>query len=62
MVNGNQTLLYTASGLDSAKALLAAVQGSGLSEAGDAQIVKMSNPFDIFRPQVAAIIGCCSSW
>src|SRR5215813_4621098 len=38
-------------------ALLAAVQGAGYPKAGDAGIVKMSNPFDIFRPQVAAIIG-----
>ena len=28
-----------------------------IPKAGDAQIVKMSNPFDIFRPQVAAVIG-----
>ena len=28
-----------------------------IRSAGDAQIVKMSHPFDIFRPQVAAIIG-----
>ncbi|HEY6024994.1 MAG TPA: MFS transporter, partial [Pseudolabrys sp.] len=26
-------------------------------KAGDANIVKMSHPFDIFRPQVAAIVG-----
>ena len=38
-------------------AVLAAVQGAGYPKAGDAQIVKMSNPFDIFRPQPAAIIG-----
>jgi MFS family permease len=38
-------------------ALLAAVQGAGYPKAGDTGIVKMSNPFDIFRPQVAAIIG-----
>ncbi len=38
-------------------AVLAAVQGAGYPKAGDAAIVKMSNPFDIFRPQVAAIIG-----
>jgi hypothetical protein len=31
--------------------------GRRLSQGGDAAIVKMSNPFDIFRPQVAAIIG-----
>jgi len=29
-----------------------------LSEGGDAQIVKMSNPIDIFQPRVAAIIAC----
>ena len=37
--------------------VLAAVQAAGYPKLGDAQIVKMSNPFDIFRPQVAAIIG-----
>lgn len=38
-------------------AVLAAVQGAGYPKAGDAQIVKMAHPFDIFRPQVAAVIG-----
>ena len=38
-------------------AVLAAVQAAGYPKVGDAGIVKMSNPFDIFRPQVAAIIG-----
>ena len=38
-------------------AVTAAVAGAGYPKAGDAGIVKMSNPFDIFRPQVAAIIG-----
>ena len=33
------------------------LQAAGYPKAGDAGIVKMSNPFDIFRPQVAAIIG-----
>ncbi len=37
--------------------LLAAVQEAGYPKPGNAEIVKMSNPFDIFRPQVAAIIG-----
>ena len=32
-------------------------QAAGYPKAGDAQIVKMSHPFDIFRPQVAAVIG-----
>jgi MFS family permease len=38
-------------------AVLAAVQEAGYPKAGNPDIVKMSNPFDIFRPQVAAIIG-----
>ncbi len=37
--------------------VLAAVQAAGYPKAGDAQIVKMAHPFDIFRPQVAAVIG-----
>src|ERR1700720_3634790 len=38
-------------------AIAAAVAAAGYPKTGDAGIVKMSNPFDIFRPQVAAIIG-----
>jgi MFS family permease len=38
-------------------AVTAAVTEGGYPKAGDAGIVKMSNPFDIFRPQVAATIG-----
>ncbi len=38
-------------------AVLAAIQAAGYPKTGDAGIVKMSNPFDIFRPQVAAVIG-----
>ena len=38
-------------------AVLAAVQEAGYPKAGNPDIVKMSNPFDIFRPQVAAIVG-----
>lgn len=38
-------------------AVLAAVQAAGYPKAGDAAIVKMAHPFDVFRPQVAAIIG-----
>jgi MFS family permease len=37
--------------------VLTAVQAAGYPKQGEAGIVKMSNPFDIFRPQVAAIIG-----
>nr|WP_076864342.1 MFS transporter [Bradyrhizobium mercantei] len=38
-------------------AITAAVQAAGYPKAGDAGIVKMSNPFDVFRPQVASVIG-----
>jgi MFS family permease len=38
-------------------AVTAAVLAGGYPKPGDASIVKMSNPFDIFRPQVAAVIG-----
>jgi MFS family permease len=38
-------------------AVAAAVAAAGYPKVGDAGIVKMSNPFDIFRPQVAAVIG-----
>ena len=55
VVNGKDVAYANAK--DSNAALLAAVQAAGYPKAGDAGIVKMSNPFDIFRPQVAAIIG-----
>ncbi|GAA3842448.1 MHS family MFS transporter [[Pseudomonas] carboxydohydrogena] len=42
---------------DSNPAVTAALQAAGYPKAAHAGIVKMSNPFDIFRPQVAAIIG-----
>ena len=38
-------------------AIASAVAAAGYPKAGDSSIVKMANPFDIFRPQVAAIIG-----
>ena len=38
-------------------ALTTAIGAAGYPKAGDAGIVKMSNPFDVFRPQVLAIIG-----
>jgi MFS family permease len=55
VVNGKD-IAYT-DAKTSNPAVLAAVQAAGYPKAGDAQIVKMSNPIDIFRPQVAAIIG-----
>ncbi|MEE7502737.1 MFS transporter [Methylobacterium mesophilicum] len=39
------------------KATTAALQAAGYPKAGDPEIVKMANPFDIFRPQVAQVIG-----
>ncbi|QDM15148.1 MHS family MFS transporter [Tardiphaga sp. vice352] len=55
VVNGKDTPYTDAKA--SNPAVLAAVQAAGYPKAGDAQIVKMSTPFDIFRPQVAAVIG-----
>src|SRR5207253_2085369 len=55
MINGKE-LPYT-DAKTSNPAVLAAIQGAGYPKAGDTGIVKMSHPFDIFRPQVAAIIG-----
>ncbi|WP_430913371.1 MFS transporter [Methylobacterium sp. sgz302541] len=42
---------------DFTKATTAALQAAGYPKAGDAEIVKMANPFDVFRPQVATVIG-----
>jgi MFS family permease len=39
------------------KATTAALQAAGYPKAGDPEIVKMANPFDVFRPQVAQVIG-----
>ena len=55
VVNGKD-VPYTAAAASNPQ-VLAAVQGAGYPKAGDTQIVKMSHPFDIFRPQVAAVIG-----
>jgi MFS family permease len=55
MVNGKEVPYPDAKAGNPAVA--AAVAAAGYPKAGDAGIVKMSNPFDIFRPQVAAIIG-----
>jgi len=55
VVNGKD-VPYTAAAASNPQ-VLAAVQGAGYPKVGDTQIVKMSNPFDIFKPQVAAVIG-----
>jgi MFS family permease len=54
VVNGKD-VPYTAASAN--PAVLAAVQAAGYPKPGDAQIVKMSHPFDIFRAQPAAIVG-----
>ncbi|MFK4491168.1 MFS family permease [Bradyrhizobium sp. USDA 336] len=55
VVNGKDVPYTNAK--DSNPAVLAAVQAAGYPKAGDTGIVKMSHPFDVFRPQPAAIIG-----
>ena len=55
VVNGKD-VPYTAAATSNPQ-VLASVQAAGYPKPGEAGIVKMSNPFDIFRPQVAAIIG-----
>ncbi|AWL93505.2 MULTISPECIES: MFS transporter [Bradyrhizobium] len=55
VVNGKD--IAYANAKDGNPAVLAAVQAAGYPKGGDAGIVKMAHPFDIFRPQVAAIIG-----
>ncbi|TXN13551.1 MHS family MFS transporter [Methylobacterium sp. WL122] len=42
---------------DFGKAATAALQAAGYPKADDAGIVKMKSPFDVFRPQVASVIG-----
>jgi hypothetical protein len=55
VVNGKD-VPYTAAAASNSQ-VLTAVQAAGYPKAGDAQIVKMAHPFDIFRAQPAAIIG-----
>ena len=55
MVNGKD-VPYTVPATSNPQ-VLAAAQAAGYPKANDAQIVKMAHPFDIFRPQVAAVIG-----
>jgi MFS family permease len=55
VVNGKD-VPYTAPAASNPQ-VLAAVQAAGYPKPGDPQIVKMSHPFDIFKPQVAAVIG-----
>ncbi len=56
VVKVNGTDVPYAAAADNAK-VLAAVQAAGYPKAGDANIVKMAHPFDIFRAAPAAVIG-----
>ncbi len=38
-------------------AVLAAIQAAGYPKAGNPDIIKMSNPFDVFKARTAAVIG-----
>jgi hypothetical protein len=53
----NDTAIPFVAGPEFAKSVTAALQTAGYPKAGDANIVKLSNPFDIFRPQPAGIIA-----
>jgi len=55
VVNGKD-VPYTAAAASNPQ-VLAAIQAAGYPKAGDPNIVKMSNPFDIFKPATAAVIG-----
>ncbi len=55
MVNGKEVPYANAK--DGNPAITAAVQAAGYPKSADAGIVKMAHPFDIFRPQVASVIG-----
>ena len=56
VVVGGKDVAYT-DAKTSNPAITTAVAAAGYPKAGDAGIVKMTSPFDIFRPQVAAVIG-----
>ncbi|MCC2108297.1 MAG: MFS transporter, partial [Hyphomicrobiales bacterium] len=57
MVGATSVPYDAAKAADSNKAVVAAVQAAGYPKAGDPGIVKMTGVFDIFRGQVAGIIG-----
>ncbi|NIX76626.1 MFS transporter [Microvirga terricola] len=56
-IGSTEVAFDAAKAADSQKAVTAALQAAGYPKAGDAQIVKMTHPFDLFRPQVAGIVG-----
>ncbi|MCJ2089311.1 MHS family MFS transporter [Methylobacterium sp. E-005] len=56
-VNGTEIPYPQGGNVEANTATAAALQAAGYPKAGDPEIVKMANPFDIFRPQVATVIG-----
>ncbi len=57
LINGKDVTYTTAGGIER-RSVLAALQDAGYPKRGaHPTLVKMSHPFDIFKPQVAAIIG-----
>ncbi len=57
MIGATSVPYDAAKAADSNKAVLAAAQAAGYPKPGDPSIVKMNGVFDIFRGQVAGIIG-----
>ena len=56
-VNGTAVPYPQGGAAEANKATLAALQAAGYPKVGDAEIVKMANPFDVFRAQPAKVIG-----
>ena len=65
VVNGTPVAAFDASEVPDAKAAAAALsktvggalQAAGYPKPGDPGIVKLAGPFDLFRPQVASVVG-----
>jgi len=59
VVNGTEVPVFVGGKVspDLSKNLLAATQAAGYPKPGEASIVKMSHPFDLFRPQPFAVIS-----
>ena len=56
-VNDSEIAYPQGGAAEANKATTVALHAAGYPKVGDPEIVKMSNPFDLFRPQVATVIG-----
>ena len=56
-INGTDVAFDGSKAPASRTAVTTALQAAGYPKAGDAGIVKMTSPFDIFRPQTAGLVG-----